>query len=257
MKLYLYAKIWLSTFDESKQNSNKNKQQIVTSKSIDFNANFENLLKETETANLEKHENYETSGFGQFSSALYLSKCKLDEESVIYRGGYVNHDVNERCFIVRKFSNFHKISDEGFETISKESTLQKSLDNEFIQRLYTSILKTDVKNGTANLYHVYNYAAYGSSLDLLTAHYKFGLPYSIILYFTFSILKALIYLKNNFIIHRSIRAEHLLINQDGGVKLSCFRHAVRLERRRVYVGYYGELAEIEKDILEDYWGGIF
>ncbi|KAK6031412.1 kinase domain protein [Ostertagia ostertagi] len=69
---------------------------------------------------------------------------------------------------------------------------------------------------------------YGSASDVILSSYQCGIPEKAIALILRQLLTALVYLHAQRIIHRSIRASHLLLDSAGGVRLTGFRLARKL-----------------------------
>ncbi|XP_062616457.1 STE20-related kinase adapter protein alpha-like isoform X1 [Saccostrea cucullata] len=104
---------------------------------------------------------------------------------------------------------------------------------------------------------------YGSARDVLHAYFKTGLPEAAIAYILRDVVSALDYLHNRGIIHRSVRASHILIGGSGNVCLSGLRSAYHLiyhgkKWSRVYDypnACNGDLQWLSPEILEQNLSG--
>uniref|UniRef100_A0A0K0DJU9 Protein kinase domain-containing protein n=1 Tax=Angiostrongylus cantonensis TaxID=6313 RepID=A0A0K0DJU9_ANGCA len=68
----------------------------------------------------------------------------------------------------------------------------------------------------------------GSVSDVISTSYQYGLPEKAIASILRQLLSALAYLHAQYIIHRSVRANHLLLDSTGTVRLTGFRLARKL-----------------------------
>ncbi|KHJ94051.1 hypothetical protein OESDEN_06024 [Oesophagostomum dentatum] len=79
-----------------------------------------------------------------------------------------------------------------------------------------------------SLYLVLGSSSYGSVADIMMSSYQCGIPEKAIAVILRQLLDALAYLHAQRIIHRSIRASHILVDAKGGIRLTGFRLARRL-----------------------------
>ncbi|XGW17964.1 hypothetical protein V3C99_002512 [Haemonchus contortus] len=79
-----------------------------------------------------------------------------------------------------------------------------------------------------SIYLVLGSCNYGSASDVILSSYQCGIPEKAIALILRQLLSALVYLHAQQIIHRSIRASHILLDSAGGVRLTGFRLARKL-----------------------------
>lgn len=79
-----------------------------------------------------------------------------------------------------------------------------------------------------SIYMVLGGCCYGSISDVMSTSYQCGLPEKAIASILRQLLSALEYLHAQWIIHRSVRASHLLLDSTGTVRLTGFRLARKL-----------------------------
>ncbi|XP_064594805.1 STE20-related kinase adapter protein alpha-like [Liolophura sinensis] len=106
-----------------------------------------------------------------------------------------------------------------FNTLQSEAVLSHQLQHEKVLPLLCSFVFNH------EMWSVTPMMAFGSCFDLLHAHFCGGLPEQAIAYVIRDILQALEYLHSRAIIHRSVRASHVLISANGRVCLGGLRTA--------------------------------
>ncbi|KJH46811.1 kinase domain protein [Dictyocaulus viviparus] len=79
-----------------------------------------------------------------------------------------------------------------------------------------------------SIYLVLGACSYGSISDVISSSYQCGLPEKAIASILRQLLSALTYLHSQLIIHRSVRASHLLLDSAGTIRLTGFRLARKL-----------------------------
>ncbi|GMR41524.1 hypothetical protein PMAYCL1PPCAC_11719 [Pristionchus mayeri] len=94
-------------------------------------------------------------------------------------------------------------------------------------------------------YELYPLADLGSADKIIAAHYSAGLPERAIGSIADSILAALQYLHDRHIVHRGVRASHILIDRSAGVQLAGMRHARQLPSSRTH-----RLHDYDRDMME-------
>lgn len=106
--------------------------------------------------------------------------------------------------------------------LQKEIALVQQLQHEKILKFYTTFVFN------RELWIVMPFMAYGSCKDLFHAYFTAGLPEQAIAYILKDVVKALEYLHSRGIIHRAVKASHVLISATGHVKLSGLHNALSM-----------------------------
>ncbi|XP_022343496.2 STE20-related kinase adapter protein alpha-like isoform X1 [Crassostrea virginica] len=101
-----------------------------------------------------------------------------------------------------------------FNLFQKEVILRRQLNHENIVKFHCTFVHENT------LWTVMPLLGYGSARDVLHAYFKTGLPETAIAYILRDVVSALEYLHVRGIIHRSVRASHILIGDSGNVCLS-------------------------------------
>ncbi|XP_060075919.1 STE20-related kinase adapter protein alpha-like isoform X2 [Ylistrum balloti] len=115
--------------------------------------------------------------------------------------------------------------DMDFSILQNEVILCRQLQNEKILPILTTFIHNH------ELWTVMPLMAYGSCKDLIHAYFTNGLPEQASSYILRDTLLALEYLHSKGIIHRSVRASHILVAASGNVCLSGLRDAHSMIQR--------------------------
>ncbi|XP_050519764.1 STE20-related kinase adapter protein alpha isoform X2 [Daktulosphaira vitifoliae] len=83
----------------------------------------------------------------------------------------------------------------------------------------------------SQLYVVFPLMGYGSCRDLLRNHFIEGLPETVIAFILRDVILGLEYIHNKGLIHRAIKASHILIRADGHACLSGLRNICSIDKR--------------------------
>ena len=105
---------------------------------------------------------------------------------------------------------------------NKELTIHPLLENEHILKIF-------VQYESINYYYiVLEYVGKGSLFDLIRSKYKTGMDEKEAHYFFIQIVSFLSYLHKNYYIHKNLRLEDFLLNDENQVKQCDFSHCVEI-----------------------------
>lgn len=121
-----------------------------------------------------------------------------------------------------RVTNFEKLDTLELRELSQEILIQRKLRSPYIAEILSCLVRG------YNLMLELEYFAFGSCCDLVSAHFKSGLPVQAVVLILRGVCRSLQYCHDQKIIHRSVRASHVFVTQNGDVKLSGFRYAVEL-----------------------------
>lgn len=110
----------------------------------------------------------------------------------------------------------------ALEMAHREASLLKSLQHERVVRLLASF------ETRSELWLVLRYHDLGSASDLLRRAFANGMPESLVAHVLRAVLQALQYLHAQHLVHRAVRAAHVLLASDGRVALSGFHACVSM-----------------------------
>jgi len=106
--------------------------------------------------------------------------------------------------------------------IQHEVSTMKQLQHPNIQSCVTSFVADQ------EIWVVEPLMPYGSVRDLVKAHFHDGLPEMACCFILRDLVMGLLYLHNQGIVHRSVRASHVLISETGAAILTGFRYCTNL-----------------------------
>ena len=110
-----------------------------------------------------------------------------------------------------------------FNTIQNELTMHKTLRHPNL----LPCLDSSFVHGN-DVWTIFPLMGFGSCRDLIDAHFHSGLPELAIAYVLQDVLSALDYLHQHGLIHRAVKASHVLIASSGQVVLSGFHHMLHM-----------------------------
>lgn len=157
--------------------------------------------------------NYETS-IDHYNTISILSQCW---------DGFVNillakHITSGKLVAIKRF-NMDKMKEDSY-LVEHEIILTRQLQHPNIIRYFSSFV-----NGP-EVCVISPLMAFGSCKDLIdTHHFSQGLPENAIALILKDLLEGLDYIHKKGIIHRAIRASHILVSNKGNVCLSGLRYA--------------------------------
>ncbi|KAF6039118.1 STRADA [Bugula neritina] len=111
-----------------------------------------------------------------------------------------------------------------FDDLAHEIAMHRLFNSPHILECFSTFLSEDT------LWVVMPLQGYGSCMDIMQARFQFGLPELAIALILKQVLEALVYLHECGIIHRSLRASHILVSETGQVVISGLRNCYLLER---------------------------
>jgi STE20-related kinase adapter protein alpha len=111
-----------------------------------------------------------------------------------------------------------EICELNFTLIQHEIKMHKLLKHKNVLPLMCSFASN------SEIWMIHPAMGYGSCRDLLHAHFREGFPEMAIAYILRDVVCGLDYIHSKGIIHRSVKASHILIGADGNVCLSGLRH---------------------------------
>ncbi|KAL3836005.1 hypothetical protein ACJMK2_021460 [Sinanodonta woodiana] len=145
-----------------------------------------------------------------------------NDAAVIYLAKHI--PTGQQIAIRQTYLESSKID---LSVLQNEIVLCRQLHHESLLPLYTSFVHNN------DIWTVMPLMAYGSCRDLIHAYFMSGLPEQAIAYILRDVLLALDYLHNRGIIHRAVKASHILIEASGQVCLAGMRNAYQMSRNGV------------------------
>ncbi|KAI8778188.1 STE20-related kinase adapter protein alpha-like isoform X1 [Biomphalaria glabrata] len=195
-------------------NENKTSKKKPESKPLD--AQNDKSLKQKNSKSDQKVSNEMSNQVG----IQYLPICHHYELSVVIGKG---HSGSSSIFLAKHLPTASLIAikkinvevwDRELSYIQNEIILTQQLSHPNILQLHCSFVKGH------ELWIVMPLMAFGSCRDLIHAYFNSGLPEQAILFILRDVLLAVEYIHQRGIIHRGIKASHVLISKNGQVCLT-------------------------------------
>lgn len=150
------------------------------------------------------------------STALQIGYYRL--EGTIGKGNFASvklaTHVTTNCKVAVKIINKAKLDSDNLKKIRREVRIMKCLRHPHIIQLY-QVMETDKM-----IYMVMEYASRGEIFDYLVQHGRLKEPDAAV-WFT-QIVSAVQYCHRHGVVHRDLKAENLLIDASGNIKLADF-----------------------------------
>lgn len=149
-----------------------------------------------------------------------LGSC-FSDRAVVFLG---KHNKSGNLVAMKNF-NLDSMSKTDCQLIQDEIYNTRQLMHPNLIPYVTSFLDK------SQLYVVFPLMGYGSCRDLLRNHFVEGLPETVIAFVLRDVLLGLEYIHNKGLVHRAIKAGHILIRADGHACLSGLRSMCPIDKR--------------------------
>lgn len=127
------------------------------------------------------------------------------------------HMSSEKLIAVKRVNL--ELSDTDLAYLQKEIVMTQQLNHPNILPFFSSFISQH------EMWAIMPLMAFGSCRDLMHAYFTSGLPEQAILFVMREVVCGLEYLHNRGIIHRGIKASHVLLSSEGQVRLSGLHNA--------------------------------
>lgn len=135
---------------------------------------------------------------------------------------YIAKHIPSRTVVAVKKCNVEKLTREEIRLVQEEIILMRQLNHPNILPCLSAFVTG------LEIISVLPLMGYGSCNDILMRHFPTGIPEQAIACILKAVLQALAYLHSKGIIHRAVRASHVLISDEGRVCLSGLRYSCLL-----------------------------
>ncbi|XP_039297134.1 STE20-related kinase adapter protein alpha-like [Nilaparvata lugens] len=156
-----------------------------------------------------------------FSNDVLVSSNEANMLISVNKNPHARSKVYLGKALIVKHYNAEDLYMHDIDKIKDEILLLKQLNHKGVSNLLSTFV-----SGT-NIAYVMPFMECGSCQDLVESEFPTGLPECWIFLIVKNLLEVLNFIHMNGIIHRSIKARHILLNRYGGVKLTGFRYAIK------------------------------
>ncbi|XP_075210453.1 STE20-related kinase adapter protein alpha-like [Lycorma delicatula] len=161
-----------------------------------------------------KKPTYFTTQLSDYKTGSLIGKSSF-ASTCVYTGQF---RMTNKIVAIKRY-NLNNISTEEINLIQREIIMMNQLTNPFIMSSLVSFV------AGCEVILILPLMEYGSCSDLIKKHFFSGLPESVIKIVLKDVLKGMEFIHKKGIIHRSVRASHILIGSDGCTRLTGFRYA--------------------------------
>jgi len=173
----------------------------------------------SERIHFEKQANFPTD-IGSFNIGCKLASSHFDGSTFLLTK---RADISEDKLYVTRKIDAEKLTTKDLQLIQDELNILNRLDHPNITKFFSCFVISE-----GFILTVYPLSNYGSCHDIIGAHFKNGLPSLLVGIILRSVVLALEHLHSLKIVHRAVKASHILLDSDGSVCLTGLRYCKQL-----------------------------
>lgn len=210
------------------------------------------------TIHLKKHEQFESSGFDEISiiseiplGHLLFGTYKVVEETTehTHREHRVVHShksLGSKPYVLKSMCKEKILSTHQFDHIAHEKEILDQMNSPYITNMIGCFQTADelvfvftrINDGLGDLWHLlYEPQTFDlRALPFFPKAGEVGLPYTLVQYYTANLIDALAFMHSRNIAYRNLKAENVMIDETGRIKLVGFGLAKKIP----FVDHIGE-----------------